>query len=127
MGKGEYLFSETTGLIIKSFYKVYNVLGHGFSKDIYKNALLVEFANMGLGTEQDKPVKILYGGKEIGEHRLEIVVNGCVLVETEAFDKLSLENDDRKIYNHLKASGLKVGLILNFGKKAEICRREFLG
>ena len=124
MENKELLYSDITSLIIKAFYKVYNHFGVGFAKEIYKKALLIEFANLGLNVAENKVIKIVYDKKELGEFQLEIIVNDSVLVEIETIDKMTLEQDERKMFNHLKLSTYKVGLVLNFGKTAEFYRRE---
>ena len=94
--------------------KVSSTLGVGFVEKVYENALVVELARAGLVVEQQKPIKVKYEGVIVGDFAADIVVNGIVIVEL----KVAKTIDDihkAQLLNYLRATGLKVGLILNFG------------
>ena len=118
------LHKDITDKIIKAFYKVYNELGYGFLEKVYENALFLELTAMGLFCEKQKPIKVYYNGKIVGEYFADIIVNGCVIVELKAAEVLVEEHEFQSI-NYLKATEIEVGLLLNFGKKPQFKRKLF--
>jgi GxxExxY protein len=114
--------SELTGKIIELAIEVHRTLGPGFLEAIYENALVIELEKVGLKCEQQKQVDVFYKGIKVGEHRLDLIVNGKVIVEVKAVK--SLEDIHRsQIISYLTATGIRIGLLLNFGKtKLEIDR-----
>jgi GxxExxY protein len=119
-----YKHSDITERIIADFYKVYNGLGFGFLEKVYENALCIELAKSGLNPEQQCSIPVFYAGHIVGQYFADIVVAGEVLVEIKAVSKLAQEHEAQLI-NYLKATPFEVGLLLNFGPKAEIKRRSF--
>lgn len=118
------LYSEITGEIIKAFYKVYNTLGYGFLEKVYENALAFELEANNLRVETQLPIKVYYNSREVGEYFADIIVEGKVIVEIKtavAIDKAH----ESQLLNYLKATEIEVGLILNFGQKAEYKRKVF--
>jgi len=105
---------ELTERIIACAMKVSNTLGVGFLEKVYENALLVELARSGLVVEQQKPIKVSYEGVIVGDFAADIIVNGSVVLELKTA-KLIDEIHKAQLLNYLRATGLKVGLILNFG------------
>jgi len=90
-------------------------LGPGFLESIYEAALAIQLRKDGLIVESQKEVRICYDGQEVGVHRLDMVVENAVIVELKAakdFDASHLA----QIISYLTATGLKTGLLLNFGK-----------
>ncbi|MCK4374605.1 MAG: GxxExxY protein, partial [Candidatus Brocadiae bacterium] len=105
-------------------YKVYNALGHGFLEKVYENALALELRKVGLGVEQQYPAAVRYEGELVGDYVADLVVDGKVIVEVKAVR--ALENvHEAQLIHYLKATGIEVGLLLNFGPKMEIKRRIF--
>jgi len=119
-----YLHSDTTALIIKAFYKVYNNLGYGFLEKVYENALLIELRRFGLFCKAQLQIKVFYDGNEIGFYIADIVVNESVIIEVKAAESLC-EEHEAQLTNYLKATDIEVGMLLNFGKKAELKRKVF--
>lgn len=118
------IHSEITGKIIKAFFKVYNTLGYGFLEKVYENALILELEEMGLNAVKQHPIKVFYNGKEIGEYFADIIVENSVIIELKAVDKLA-DIHEAQLLNYLKATNIEVGLLLNFGTKAEYKRKVF--
>jgi GxxExxY protein len=116
--------SELTEKIIGLFYKVYNELGYGFSERVYENALALELKNEGFTTDQQKPICVNYAGVVIGEYFADILVNDSVILELKAVKQL-LPDHEVQLLSYLKASPIEVGLLLNFGPKAETKRKVF--
>ncbi|MCG2712061.1 MAG: GxxExxY protein [Candidatus Omnitrophica bacterium] len=106
---------ELTGKIIEGAIKVHKELGPGFLESIYQTALPIELLKQGLEIETQKEIKIYYDGKEIGIHRLDIVVNKQVIVELKAVKEFD-ESHLAQVLSYLKATDLMVGLLLNFAK-----------
>ncbi len=119
-----YLHSDITGLIIKAFFNVYNKLGYGFLEKVYVNALLIELRRMRLFCSSQVPIKVFYDELEIGFYIADIVVNDSVIIEVKAAEALC-EEHEAQLTNYLKATEIEVGLLLNFGKKAEFKRKVF--
>jgi GxxExxY protein len=105
--------SETTEAIIAAAIAVHRELGPGFLESIYEQALAVEFALRGIAFIRQKPVPLFYRDHQIGEHRLDFVVENKIIVELKAIE--ALENVHFAIVrSYLKAATLSDGLILNF-------------
>ena len=105
--------SEISEVIIGAAISVHRELGPGFLETIYEQALGVEFALRGIAFVRQKPVPLFYRDHQIGEHRLDFVVEDRIIVELKAVE--ALENVHFAIVrSYLKATGLADGLILNF-------------
>src|SRR2546423_15304279 len=105
--------SEITDGIISAAIAVHRELSPGFIESVYEQALAVEFALCGIAFVRQKPVPLFYRDHQIGEHRLDFVVEDRIIVELKAVE--ALENVHFAIVrSYLKATGLADGLILNF-------------
>ena len=118
------LHKDTTDIILKSFYKVYNNLGYGFLEKVYENALLYELRNHGLDCEKQKPIKVYYEQIQVGEYYADIIVNECIILELKAAESIAEEHEFQLI-NYLKATEIEIGLLLNIGKNPEFKRKIF--
>ena len=121
---GDLKYSDLTGKIIEIFYKVYDELGYGFLEKIYENALAHEFGKLGLGFRKQAPISVLYDGVVMGKYFADFIVEDRVIVEVKAGKYLG-EDGEKQLINYLRATGLEVGLLLGFGKKAEFKRKVF--
>ncbi len=111
--------------IIGCCIDVHRKLGPGFLEKIYEEALMIEFAQNGLGCEQQKAVEILYDGKLIGEHRLDLLVEERVILELKACK--GIDNIHLAIArSYLRATGCQLALVLNFAKPTLEIRRVVL-
>ena len=105
--------SEITDAIISAAITVHRELGPGFIESVYEQALAVEFALRGVAFIRQKSIPLFYRDHQIGEHRLDFLVEEKIVVELKAID--SLEKVHFAIVrSYQKASGLADGLILNF-------------
>lgn len=93
---------------------VSNTLGAGFLEKVYENALIVELKKLNLKVEQQKKIQVKYEGAVVGDYVADLVVNDSVLLEVKAVKEMN-EIFQAQLLNYLKATGLRVGLILNFG------------
>ena len=95
--------------------QVYNVLGHGFLESVYQEALAIEFTNRGIPYQREKELKIYYDGKELQQtYRADFVCYDDIIVEIKAVSELDGSHRSQ-VYNYLKATGFKLGLLINFG------------
>ena len=115
---------EIFDLIINAFYKVYNILGYGFLEKIYENALIIELENMNIPVKPQHPIQVHYDGEVIGEYFADILVLDSIIVEIKAAKTIAGEHE-AQLLNYLKATHIEVGLLLNFGPKAEFKRKAF--
>ena len=118
--KHEILTQQLIGL----FYDVYNELGHGFLESIYQKAYVLALHQAGLKFEQQFPINVNFRGISIGEFRADLVVESLVIVELKAIQAIESVHD-RQLTNYLRATGFEVGLLLNFGPKAQVRRLIF--
>src|SRR5216683_1468997 len=96
-------------------FAVHNTLGCGFLEKVYSNALLFELRNMKLSCGHEVPFKVRYKGAVVGEYCADLIVEKRVLVELKACAGLESAHEAQHL-NYLKASGIKVGLLMNLGK-----------
>jgi GxxExxY protein len=120
----QYRHSDVTEGVIKAFYKVYNALGYGFLEKVYENALVYELEKRGFHAQQQVAIRVQYEGLIIGDYVADIIVNNVVVLELKAVDAIAPIHE-AQLLNYLRASGIEVGLLLNFGPKPRICRRIF--
>ena len=107
-GKEKHQFEELSKKIIGAAIEVHRVLGPGFLESI-------QFSELKLHCDSQKEIKIKYHGIEVGQHRLDMLVENIIIIELKAVKELA-DIHFAQIRSYLKATGLKVGLLLNFGK-----------
>jgi len=116
---------EVTEAIIGSAFEVYNQLGYGFLHRVYQRALQVELLRRGFKAELEQRITVRYKEAIVGEYDADLIVAESVLVEVKIaaqYDK----RDEAQLLNMLKATGIKVGLLINFGRyKVEYKRLVF--
>ncbi len=104
-----------TGKIIECAITVHKKLGPGFLESVYQSALPMELGKQGLKVEEQKEIKISYDNKEIGFHRIDLIVEKQIIVELKAVKEFD-DSHLAQVISYLKAAQLKVGLLLNFSK-----------
>ena len=105
--------NQVTQRIIGAAIDVHRELGPGFLESVYEEALAVEFALKGIAFVRQKPIALFYRDHQIGEHRLDFLVEDLIVVELKAIR--ALEDIHFAIgRSYLKATGLEDGLLLNF-------------
>ena len=120
----ELLYKDLTEKIIKSFLEVYNLLGSGYSKDVYLEALSVEMRNHGLVFEREVLKDVFYKNNKVGQYKFDFVNEDKVLVRVETAERVNAANEF-SLVNQLKATNYEIGLLLNFGKRPEVKRKIF--
>jgi GxxExxY protein len=105
---------ETTEAIIGSAYAVANALGSGFLEKVYENALAHELQKRGFRVEQQRPVPVYYDQTLVGDYVADLLVSDTVLVELKAVKNIENIHTAQCIH-YLKATGLPLCLLINFG------------
>ena len=100
--------------VISCAFEVSNVLGAGFYEKVYENALCVELTRAGVPFCRQNRYRIEYKNESIGDYVADLVVDGKLLIELKALSTLNTDHE-AQVMNYLKASGLSVGLLINFG------------
>lgn len=103
-----------TGKVIGCAMAVHRRLGPGFLESVYQNALLHELRKAGLSAEVERPIQVRYDGVIVGEFVCDVLVDGIVMVENKAVQALAPAHEVQLV-NYLTATGVEVGLLLNFG------------
>jgi GxxExxY protein len=119
------LHREVTEKIIGASFEVHRELGYGFLERVYERALQVELIRRGSSAEIEKRVQVQYKEVVVGDYDSDLIVDGCVLVELKVNPQYD-RRDEAQLLNVLKATGIKVGLLVNFGRtKVEYKRLVF--
>jgi len=117
-------FEAITEKIIGCAYEVYNTMGFGYLESVYEKCLMFELNNAGLNAVSQSPVKVNYKGGNVGDYIADVIVENSIILELKSAKSIS-DAHKVQLVNYLTATGLKVGLIINFGpNKVEICRRD---
>jgi len=120
----EFLYEDLSKEIINCFYKVYDELGNGFLESVYEKSLMIELKNNRLKADDQKSLNVYYKNQLVGDFKADIIVEDKIIIEIKALTKLTAQHEAQLI-NYLKATGIKVGLLVNFGEKLEFKRRIF--
>lgn len=108
------VFEDLTFQILSAAFEVHNTLGRGFLENVYQKALLQELRVRAISAESEKRISVSYKEIVVGDYSIDILVNNEVIVELKAVDFLSRAHE-AQVLNYLKATGLKIGLLINFG------------
>ena len=116
---------EITEAIIGGAFEVYNHRGYGFLERVYQRALQVELLRRGFRAELEKRITVGYKNAIVGEYDADLFVEDSVLVEIKVAPRYG-KRDEAQLLNELKATGVKVGMLVNFGRtKVEYKRLVF--
>ena len=107
-----------TEKIIACCFKIHSELGPGFKEKIYHNAVKIALKQVGLNYDTEKQYSIVFQDKKVGSLRLDLVVEDKVVLEIKALTGVVPEVFKYQVLSYLKASMLKVGLLINFGNKS---------
>jgi len=110
--------------VIRCAYEVANELGSGFLEAVYSNALVMTLIEAGFKAEQEKPLSVHFRGYVVGNYYADIVVDDSLIIEMKAVKDLTPEHSAQTIH-YLKATGLKNGLLINFGTTPIQIKRLF--
>ena len=122
----ELLLKEEVFTIVGAAIEVHRELGPGFLEAVYQEALEMEMRERGIPFEAQKPLRISYKGKRLNkEYFADLVCHGQIIVELIALDQLS-GNEEAQVLNYLKATGLRVGALINFGSHGKLEWKRFV-
>ena len=113
---------QTTGEIINAAYEVHNALGVGFLEKVYENALARELQLRGFSVEQQVALTVFYKAERVGEYFADMVVNGEIILEIKAVDKI-IAIHEVQLVNYLVATHKEIGFVINFGKSVTVKRK----
>jgi GxxExxY protein len=119
------LHRVTTEAIIGAAFEAHRELGYGFLERVYQRPLQVELLRRGATAEIEKRIQVHYKDAVVGDYDADVLVDGCVIVEIKVAPQYD-RRDEAQLLNELKDTGLKVGMLLNFGRaKLEYKRLVF--
>lgn len=111
------LYKQITEKILNASFEVHKALGPGFLESVYEEALAVEFELQGILFERQKQLDVRYKNRTVKSFFVDYLVDGSVIVELKAI-RTYTENEVAQVLNYLKAGGMGVGLLLNFGSSS---------
>ncbi len=116
--------SGLTEKIIGVFFDVYNELGPGFLESVYEASVEIALDDAGLRVERQVPIPVWFRGRNVGDFRADLLIDGSVILELKAARTLESAHE-AQLLNYLRATSIEVGLLLNFGPKPEFKRFVF--
>ena len=108
-------------LTVGTFYTLYNEFGHGFLESIYQRGYAFMLSDAGLAFVEQAPVRVTHRGRDLGEFRMDLVIEGLVIVELKAVKALEVAHE-KQLFNYLRATNFEVGLLFNFGPRPQMRR-----
>lgn len=114
--KKELLYKDISYKLTGLAMQVHTTLGYGFLEKVYENALMVLLRKEGITAEQQAPITVYFEGEVVGEYYADILVEGKIILELKAAEKI-VDNHVAQTLNYLKATGLHLAILLNFGKE----------
>jgi GxxExxY protein len=114
-------YEALTEKIIGAFFDVYNKLGPGFLESVYQRAMVVALLERGLTATVESQIEVWFHGQQVGDFRADLVAEDIILLELKAVRMIDSSHESQ-ILHYLRATNFEVGLLLNFGSKAEFRR-----
>ncbi|PIZ00207.1 GxxExxY protein [bacterium (Candidatus Howlettbacteria) CG_4_10_14_0_8_um_filter_40_9] len=117
----ELLYKDLTYKLRGIFFKTYKELGRGLNENIYRNALVVELEKNKIAYKKEIEIPVFYENIKVGKQRIDLLVDERIILELKATPKLHHESIKQLLF-YLKATDIKLGILVNFGDKLEIKR-----
>lgn len=117
MSQERFLYRELSYKIIGIGMKVHTELGPGFLEKVYENSMMVLFAEEGIHAVQQHPIEVVFHGCHVGQYFADILVEDSIILELKAAEATHPIHRAQTL-NYLKATGLRVGYLFNFGKRS---------
>jgi GxxExxY protein len=122
----EILYKEECFRIIGACMEVHKTLGSGFLEAVYQEALIIEMQEQDIPFEKEKILKILYKEKQLDKvYVADFICFDSIILELKALSTLTPQNE-AQVLNYLKATGIKLGLLINFGEPSLKYKRLLL-
>ena len=116
--------NDLTRLIIGCAYTVHNTLGFGFLESVYEKSLLIELDKKGISACPQKPIKVYYNSHIVGNFYADLVIDNQLIIELKSIANLSTAHEVQLV-NYLNATGIKDGLLINFGPESVEIKRKY--
>ena len=113
---------KLTERIIECIIHVHQTIGPGFLETVYRNAMIIELRKRGLATEVEKEIVVCYDEQEVGRHRLDLLVEGQIILELKTVEALSKAHY-AQVRSYLKAAKLRLAFLINFSDSLADFRR----
>ncbi|MBM4037300.1 MAG: GxxExxY protein [Planctomycetes bacterium] len=118
----EILYKDLSYSVVGAAMAVYNEFGHGFLEAIYRRSLMIEFQERGIAAKEEKPLPVYYHGQLVGEHRLDVLVDGKIVLELKAARAI-VDDHVAQALHYLAAIRLRLAIIINFAPTGLETRR----
>ena len=120
--EGPFPHRETTERIIGAAFEVYNHLGYGYLEKVYQRSMQVELLRHQIPVELERRLNVRYKEVVVGDYEADLIVGDAVLVDLKVAPQYD-KRDEAQLLNALKATGMEVGLLINFGRSKVEFRR----
>jgi GxxExxY protein len=120
------IYRDLSYQIMGAIFEVHKELGPGFVESVYEKALLLELTSRGMKVDVEKVFALTYKGKKVGTHRLDLIVEDKIVVELKTVERFAAHHT-AQLLSYLKASGHRLGILVNFSKAKIEFRRVVTG
>ena len=114
--KTEILYRDMSYKIVGLAMEAHRKLGNGFLEKVYENSMMILFQREGIQARQQVPTKVRFEGRQVGYYLADIIVDGLIILEIKAAENLC-DAHRAQTLNYLRATGLRLAILLNFGKE----------
>ena len=114
--KKKILHKDLSYKIVGLAMKVHSKLGYGFLEKVYENAMMVLFRREGILAKQQAPITVYLGKEVVGDYYADILVENKIILELKPIERITNAHRAQAL-NYLKATGLQLAILLNFGKE----------
>ena len=120
------IYRDLSYQIMGAIFEVHKELGPGFVESVYEKALLLELTSRGMKVDVEKVFALTYKGKKVGTHRLDLIVEDKIVIELKTVERFAAHHT-AQLLSYLKASGHRLGILVNFSKAKIEFRRVVTG
>ncbi len=109
----EIIHRELSYQVMQAVFEVHNTLGPGYLEKVYEEALAVELELLNIPFERQKEITVIYKGRRVGQHRLDFVIDGRIVLELKSVSTLANVHK-KQVLSYVKATDLRLGILVNF-------------
>ena len=120
------IYRDLSYRVMGAIFEVHKELGPGFIESVYEKALLLDLTSRGMKGDVEKIFDLTYKGKKVGTHRLDLIVEDKIVVELKTVERFA-PHHTAQLLSYLKASGQRLGILVNFSKAEVESRRVVTG